>query len=286
MKKAPLYPKLCYFLINRTAYLPYVLKSVILYLLPRKIYSVKISDNLKISVDAREVIGNYIYFNRSYEPTLTRWFLRFIREGSFVIDAGAHIGYYTFLAANIVGDRGRVISFEPYYRNYNLLKKTIQENDFKNVILETSALSDKKAEKAMYFPYSYNLGTGSFFNDKHIFHTSSYLKKRLLINTISLDDYLLEKDTRSIDLIKIDAEGAELPILTGMRQGLKDNIYKTIIFDLHLENNPDKSYALKIKQIFKTFQYKLYHIMDEDTLVQDKGGFTSGYCIASVKELN
>lgn len=286
MKNTSLYPKFCHFLINQTPYLPYILKSIILYLLPQKIYAVTISDNLKILVDVREQISNYIYFNKCYEPVLTRWFLRYIRKGSFVIDIGAHIGYYTFLATSIVGSQGMVISFEPYYRNYNLLKKTIQENNSKNVILETFAVANKKDKIKMYFPYSYNLGTGSFFNYKQVLHTSTYFKKKLLVNTICLDDYLLEKNIRNVDLVKIDAEGAELSILSGMRKGLKDNIYKVIILDFRSESNIEIDCTLKIKHLLKSFQYKLYHIMDKDTLVPDKDDPYGGYNIAFAQELN
>lgn len=285
MKNTSLYPKLCRFLINQTPYLPYILKSIILYLLPQKIYAVTLSDNLKILVDVREQICNYIYFNKCYEPALTKYFLKYIKQGSFVIDIGAHVGYYTLLAAGIVGSQGRVISFEPYYRNYNLLKKTIHENNLKNVILETFAVADKKGKIKMYFPCSYNLGSGSIFNYRQVLHTSSYFKKKLLVNTICLDDYLLEKNIRNIDLVKIDAEGAELSILNGMRKGLKDNIYKVIILDFRSENNIERVRTSKIKRILKSFQYKLYHIIDKDTLIPDKDEPSGGYYIVFAQEL-
>ena len=56
-----------------------------------------------------------------WEPEETPEFVRFIRAGDFVIDAGANFGHYTFTAAQLVGPAGLVIGFEPHPDVFKLL---------------------------------------------------------------------------------------------------------------------------------------------------------------------
>lgn len=279
------YPKICRFIIERLFFLPYILKLIILTVLPEKIYSVRISHNLKLLVDVREHIGNFIYFNKCYEPIITKWFMRFIKRSSLVIDIGAHIGYYTSIAADIVGSEGRVIAFEPYYKNYYLLRKTILKNNFQNVILETFAVADRGGRRLMYFPYNVNLGTGSFFKHKSLLHTSSYFKKKMLIDTVSLDAYLLEKNIKEVNLLKIDAEGVELSIIKGMCGGLREQIYKAIIIDCVETgvHNKERDYISELKSILRYFQYRLYHFAGKDKLGPEGTDFYRGSFIAFPK---
>lgn len=53
-------------------------------------------------------------------------FIELVREGMIVVDIGAHMGYYTLLAARAVGDKGKVFAFEPEPSNYALLVKNIR----------------------------------------------------------------------------------------------------------------------------------------------------------------
>ncbi len=58
-----------------------------------------------------------------YEPMETGIFLKDVRTGGVVLDIGANIGYYTLIAARLVGPAGRVYAFEPDPENFKLLKK-------------------------------------------------------------------------------------------------------------------------------------------------------------------
>jgi hypothetical protein len=77
-----------------------------------------------------------------YEPETTAVFLSLITDGDVVVDLGAHVGYYTLLAARRVGPEGRVFAFEPNPDNFRLLVKNIESNLYSNVIPVQKAVSN------------------------------------------------------------------------------------------------------------------------------------------------
>ena len=69
-----------------------------------------------------------------YEPETTRLFKETVKPGMVVVDIGAHVGYYTLLAAKQVGPDGKVYAFEPEPGNHALLLKNIGMNGYDNVV--------------------------------------------------------------------------------------------------------------------------------------------------------
>jgi len=137
-----------------------------------------------------------------------------LREGATFVDVGANIGYYSVLAARIVGPRGRVFAFEPSPRNFAFLERNVTANFHRNVALISKAVSDC-------------CGTTQFEIDPassgtHRVSVSGARPNSILVETTSLDEYFVAGDVR-IDLIKMDAEGAEPLILAGMQRAIKRN---------------------------------------------------------------
>jgi FkbM family methyltransferase len=63
--------------------------------------------------------------------------------GEVFIDVGANIGIFTLVVSKLVGDSGKVYSFEPLSGNFNELSFHIKENCLRNVVPERLAISDK-----------------------------------------------------------------------------------------------------------------------------------------------
>jgi hypothetical protein len=53
----------------------------------------------------------------SYEFDKQVFMAERLRPGGVFLDIGAHVGFYTLLGSRLVGDEGKVISFEPCPRN-------------------------------------------------------------------------------------------------------------------------------------------------------------------------
>src|SRR3990172_6284836 len=64
----------------------------------------------------------------------TEIFKRELAERMAVVDLGANIGYYTLLAASIVGASGKVYAIEPFRDNFALLQRNIQINRYDSIV--------------------------------------------------------------------------------------------------------------------------------------------------------
>lgn len=80
---------------------------------------------------------------------LTELFRKTVKRGMNVVDVGANLGYYTLLAAGLVGDSGSVTTFEPEPNNYALLVKSISINNLRNITAEKLALSSYEGETVL-----------------------------------------------------------------------------------------------------------------------------------------
>jgi FkbM family methyltransferase len=157
-------------------------------------------------------IGAVIAREKSYEPYVTAEIDRLLKPGDIFVDIGANIGYFTLLAAAVVGEEGHVYAFEPNPDNCELLERSIIENGFANISLFPNAVAE--AEQ------SFNLDVGGTNSNGRIIDFSPQAVPGqyppLLVEAVVLDKVLA--DVERINLIKIDIEGAEPRAWQGMRQ--------------------------------------------------------------------
>ena len=150
----------------------------------------------------------YHAFRGMLEPGLTRCFQSLVKPGMTVVDVGANIGVYTLYAARLLQGRGKIHSFEPTPRTYEILRDNIQVNGFLEsgvIELHQTAVTDRSGTSP-FAVFSNDSGHNTLFADG---------PGKLEVQTISLDEAL---PAETVDLVKIDAEGAEPLILRGMRQ--------------------------------------------------------------------
>jgi FkbM family methyltransferase len=161
--------------------------------------------------------------NRIHEASTTNLFRKVVKEKDVVVDLGANIGYFTLLAAKLVGERGKVFAFEPEPKNYIYLKKNIEINNHHNVIAVQKAVSDKNGTTKLYLcDYDSGHHTINKYEGIEAYSRGRPVEKRSIeIETVTLDEFFKGKE-ESIDVIKMDVEGAETLALAGM-----DNILKT-----------------------------------------------------------
>ncbi len=140
-----------------------------------------------------------------YEPVTDSHLAGALRPGMVVLDIGAHVGYYTLVAAQAVGPSGKVHAFEPCAETLSLLRTNVRVNGFANVEIHPFAAGSADSKRTFHV-------TGS--SDSHgLFpHPLTETVRTTEVRTVRVAQVV----PGPVDLVKIDVEGAELEALEGM----------------------------------------------------------------------
>ena len=176
-------------------------------------------------------------------PNFEEEVLRYLKisKNEIFIDIGAHIGKYSVMLAKKCK---KVISIEPEKNNFEILKKNVTLNSFKNIILLNCACSDKKGYLKLYISET----AGG--------HSLERKGKNYQLAEVSSVDEILRKSKikfQEVGLMKIDVEGHELKVLKGSRKLLKKSKNLRIVFE-SWEN------ADKVKRFLREFGFLIKEI--------------------------
>ncbi len=175
-------------------------------------------------ITASEVQGFIIYTNDqdaavgrhvradNYERDVTAIFRDTLRDGMRVVDLGANIGYFTLLAASLVGPRGHVFAVEPNPRNVQMIEASRRVNSFNHVTVAPVAAGRDTGVLMLNTSYSNGTTSDAPSEIEQLFGAEVVPSLRL--------DTLLGADAQ-VDLIKVDVEGAEYNALLGGEQTIR-----------------------------------------------------------------
>ena len=180
--------------------------------LTKEPWSLAMGEDLRIQVPCCGA-GALIYYQGYSEPETARFILSFLRPGMVFFDVGAHIGEYSLLASRRVGSAGEVHAFEPQPSTLALLKNNVEVNGLRNVRLNGCAVSDRDEE--VDFGVRAEPSLSSIVKNAEALGDEGLLCS-MKVPSRTLDRYCHEIE-RWPDLIKIDVEGAELPVLQGAK---------------------------------------------------------------------
>jgi FkbM family methyltransferase len=208
-------------------------------------------ENFKIYAMTNDTaVGQTIISTTSYEPHVADAIVKHLKSGDVFLDLGANIGYFTLLAASIVKDNGKVISFEPNQYNRQLLYASIVENQFKNITVYPFAVSDSQQILRL-------MTSGS---NGWVVELSEESVNYQLVQSVVLDELLQAE--KQINVIKMDIEGHEPIALRGMERII--NKHRPIIFT---EFHP---YAVRegyLKQLTQ-YNYRLFIIEEVGKILE------------------
>ena len=187
----------------------------------------------------------------TYEVPIQNIFTQQLKAGDVFYDIGANVGFFTVIAAKLVGDSGKVYAFEPGSENASSIRHNAQLNNFTQVeVIEKAVSSSSGQGKLLLAQYSggHALATADAPPD---------LAGEVTVELVSIDDLIAQKQIQPPNFVKVDVEGAELDVLKGMSETIKT--YKpTIIYEI--DDGERAAYERKYQELASFLQSFNYQV--------------------------
>ena len=135
--------------------------------------------------------------------------------GDVFVDVGANVGFFSLLAARLVGPAGAVYAIEPVPANVRRVEANARRNRFDNVTTIAAAATERTGTTTLVLavhPGGAAVASAGSPPDP---------AGTLDVRTVSIDDLVATGQIRPPDVIKIDVEGAELDVLVGCATTLR-----------------------------------------------------------------
>jgi FkbM family methyltransferase len=161
-----------------------------------------------------------------YEVEKRSAIAQLLRPGQTFVDVGANKGDFALLAAERMGDRGRVLAFEPEPANCGWIRRSVELNGYRSVQVHQLALGE--AEGSISLHLSEVSGHHSIVPGR-----DDSLGRSIEVPVTTLDSVVRATGNPRVDLIKIDVEGADLAVLRGARRTLVENADVVVLLDVH-----------------------------------------------------
>jgi FkbM family methyltransferase len=167
---------------------------------------------------ADQIITQILLQGRFWEAPETRYLRSILGRGQAFVDVGAHVGYFSVLAAKRVGPSGTVIAVEPEARNLDLLHRNLARNGCSNAVVLPFAAHSVNGQMSLALEEE-NRGA------HHLVPLGEAVTR---VDCVRLDDVL----PTTVDVVKIDAQGYDHEIVAGLERTLAANPRMIVIAEL------------------------------------------------------
>ena len=170
----------------------------------------------KIECSSDDLIQERLIYFGVWEPNLSEFFVQNLKRGGVFLDVGANVGYFSFLAAGLVGPEGEVHAIEASKTIYDAFNRNISLNKAQNIFTYNIAASN--IEGIIHLSAIDNANTGA--TSAVLINSPSDALEA--VRAVRLSNELSPSLLKRIDIIKIDVEGMEVLVL----DDILDNIDK------------------------------------------------------------
>jgi FkbM family methyltransferase len=171
----------------------------------------------------------HLNFAGAAEPAVQMVLQAHLRPGMVFYDIGANIGFFSLVAARLVGPQGRVVAFEVDPEVADHLRRHVVRNDFRWVAAEERAIWSKTGT------VSFARADPSTSPERGLGHVVlAPAPHTIHVDAISLDDF-----TRTVpapDFLKCDVEGAEVEVFRGAQKLLAEK-RPGVVCEIHSDDN-------------------------------------------------
>jgi FkbM family methyltransferase len=156
------------------------------------------------------------------EIRLALFLIKNLKPKDSFLDIGAHFGYFTLLASELVGPNGKIFSFEPTNKSYKILATNSSNVALIKCFNEAVA---NEAGEIVFYEFD-NLQSEYNSTDKTQFDQAEWYKKsppkKVIVNATTINA-ITAKENFNPQIIKIDVEGAEDKVIAGGLKYFKEN---------------------------------------------------------------
>lgn len=174
-------------------------------------HRINISDSLFFDVPAR-LAKTY----ENFEPCTTQVIKEQLKPGNVFLDIGANFGFFSVLAASLVGPDGHVFAVEASPLVLPQLKVNLA--GFSNVDIIASAVGDRVGMTQFHM-------TNDFVNSGVAMSPFIATSSKISVAIDRLDNLLSSHAnfTGRIDFVKCDVQGDEYAVLSGLKETIEKN---------------------------------------------------------------
>jgi FkbM family methyltransferase len=188
------------------------------------------------------------------EPRTLELYAKLLQPGDVFIDVGAHVGFHSLVARQLIGPEGLVIAVEPQPYNASKILANWGVNDFTNIKLIVAAASNCDGWVELNDQVS---------SDRSVLtlreHGGKNEAQRFEVPSLRLDSIFQRHNITCAKLLKIDVEGYESEVISGLGNRLRDT--ENIVFEV-LPNAAAETTGLTSAQFLQDHGFELRTVED------------------------
>jgi FkbM family methyltransferase len=195
-------------------------------------------------------------------------FSELIEEDSIVLDIGASVGYFSLLFGGCIGEKGKVISFEPNPKTFSVLKQHSELNPKLNIVPFNYAVTKETKPYTFYYSdpnvFGNGMNGGNFNEVKLGDQIKQFHNYPVEVNGVNIYDFLLKNfkdELHKIKFIKIDTEGYDKEVLKILSPLIKQN--KPLLMVESFKSST-KEEILDYFNTIKSLDYNIYDVSPLD----------------------
>lgn len=173
---------------------------------------------LRLQSRGDDWVSNQVFWREwsGYEPEIAPLFFRLAARSRVTLDIGAHVGFYSLLAAH-ANPQSSIYAFEPLLTIYRRLQQNAELNHLTNIHCVNMAVGEFNGEADIFYGGEIPCGATLSTEIKRLLPGL----KKSTVSVIALDDFVSDHALKHVDLVKIDTETTEEQVLRGMYKTLQ-----------------------------------------------------------------
>jgi FkbM family methyltransferase len=213
---------------------------------------------VRLAADLADVGGRGFASSGTWEWNVGTLIRRTLRAGDVFVDVGANTGYYTVLAAKVVGPTGHVYAIEPAPATAAALRRNVGLNGVADLVTVLEAAAGAEAGHATL----YGRAAGHDMTSSLMRRPEDDGVTATDVAVLPIADVLKPSHRAAVRLVKLDVEGHEDTAILGLEPLFADGLRPLVVVEVHANFNPSAAPAIE--------RFAARHELAGDLLVDDQ----------------